>query len=311
MVLYLTSVPCIEFFQEIKNIMLYDSVDQAKKKSSGCPSQAPQSKQQQQQQEQDKQIKSSLARIKNKIFVLSGKGGVGKSSVSANLAASLAKKGFKTGLMDVDLHGPSLAQMFSITELLDVSPNQQLIPKKINDNLKVVSIQGLMQDKDQAIIWRGPAKTGMIKQFVGSVDWGDLDFLIIDAPPGTGDEPISVVQMIPDAQAVVVTTPQEVALADDRKSISFCRTVKIKTLGIVENMGPFKCPHCDEIIELFKSGGGEAMAKKENLTFLGSIPFDTEVVKSGDAGSPVVLANPDSIFSKAFETVVENITKQL
>jgi len=307
-VLYLTLTTCIEFFQEIKNIMLYDSVDQAKKKSSGCPSQSPQAKQQQQQEEQ---IKNALSKIKNKIFVLSGKGGVGKSSVSANLAASLAQKGFKTGLMDVDLHGPSLAQMFSITELLDVSPQQLLLPKKINDNLKVVSIQGLMQDKDQAIIWRGPAKTGMIKQFVGSVDWGELDFLIIDAPPGTGDEPISVVQTIPDAQAVVVTTPQEVALADVRKSISFCRTVKIKTIGIIENMGPFKCPHCNEIIELFKSGGGEAMAKKEGLLFLGSIPFDTEVVKSGDAGSPVVLANPDSIFSKAFETIVENITTHL
>jgi Mrp family chromosome partitioning ATPase len=266
----------------------------------------------QQQGNKDEKLKGSLGRIKNKIVVLSGKGGVGKSSVSANLAASLSRKGFKTGLMDVDLHGPSIAQMFSIKELLDVSPDQQLlVPKKINDNLKVVSIQALMQDKDQAIIWRGPAKTGMIKQFVGSVDWGELDFLIIDAPPGTGDEPISVVQTIPDAQAVVVTTPQEVALADVRKSISFCRTVKIKTLGIVENMGPFKCPHCNKEIALFSKGGGEATAKKEGLAFLGSIPFDTQVVKSGDEGTPVVLQDPDAPFSKAFETVVENITKQL
>lgn len=288
--------------------MLYDSVDQAKKKSSGCPSS---NKQANQQEEQEAMIKTSLAKIKHKIFVLSGKGGVGKSSVSANLAASLASKGFKTGLMDVDLHGPSIAQMMGMTQLLDLSPNNLLLPQKVGENLKVVSIQALMQDKDQAIIWRGPAKTGMIKQFVGSVEWGHLDFLIIDAPPGTGDEPISVVQTIPDAKAVIVTTPQEVALADVRKSISFCKTVKMETLGIVENMGPFKCPHCNEIIELFKSGGGEATAEKEGLKFLGSIPFDMEVVASGDDGIPMMMKDKPSSFTKAFEVIVANITKQL
>lgn len=288
--------------------MLYESVDQAKKKGGGCPSENKQAKQ---LEEQEQMIKSSLAKIKHKIFVLSGKGGVGKSSVSANLAASLASKGFKTGLMDVDLHGPSIAQMFGMTKLLDVSANNLLLPQNIGENLKIVSIQALMQDKDQAIIWRGPAKTGMIKQFVGSVEWGDLDFLIIDAPPGTGDEPISIVQTIPEAKAVIVTTPQEVALADVRKSISFCRTVKMETLGIVENMGPFKCPHCDKVIELFKSGGGEATAKKEGLTFLGSIPFDMEVVSSGDAGVPLIMKDKSSNFAKSFEIIVENITKQL
>lgn len=288
--------------------MLYESVDQAKKKGGGCPSENKQAKQ---LEEQEQMIKSSLAKIKHKIFVLSGKGGVGKSSVSANLAASLASKGFKTGLMDVDLHGPSIAQMFGMTKLLDVSANNLLLPQNIGENLKIVSIQALMQDKDQAIIWRGPAKTGMIKQFVGSVEWGDLDFLIIDAPPGTGDEPISIVQTIPEAKAVIVTTPQEVALADVRKSISFCRTVKMETLGIVENMGPFKCPHCDKVIELFKSGGGEATAKKEGLTFLGSIPFDMEVVSSGDAGVPLITKDKTSNFAKSFEIIVENITKQL
>ncbi|MBF0467724.1 MAG: Mrp/NBP35 family ATP-binding protein [Desulfamplus sp.] len=288
--------------------MLYDSVDQAKKKVSGCPSS---SKKANHQEEQEKMIQASLAKIKHKIFVLSGKGGVGKSSVSANLAASLASKGFKTGLMDVDLHGPSIAQMMGMTRLLDISSNNLLVPQNAGENLKVISIQGLMQDKDQAIIWRGPAKTGMIKQFIGSVEWGDLDFLVIDAPPGTGDEPISVIQTIPDAKAVIVTTPQEVALADVRKSISFCKTVKMETIGIVENMGPFKCPHCNEVIELFKSGGGETTAEKEGLKFLGSIPFDMAVVTSGDEGVPVMMQNKPSNFSKAFETIVDNITKQL
>ncbi|MDY0220107.1 MAG: Mrp/NBP35 family ATP-binding protein [Desulfobacterium sp.] len=287
--------------------MLYENMDKAKK-GGGCPSQ---NKQHSQEDLQEEMIKTSLSKIKNKIFVLSGKGGVGKSSVSANLAASLAKKGFKTGLMDVDLHGPSIAQMFGMTELLDISPNKLLEPKKIGENLKIVSIQALMQDKNQAIIWRGPAKSGMIKQFVGSVEWGDLDFLIIDAPPGTGDEPLTVIQTIKDAQAVVVTTPQEVALADVRKSLSFCRTVKMKMLGIVENMGPFKCPHCDKTIELFKSGGGKATADQEGITFLGSIPFDLGVVKSGDNGIPIVMEDEESEFSKAFETVVANILKQL
>ncbi len=288
--------------------MLYDNMEQAKKKSGGCPSR---SSHESQENQLESMIRNSLSKIKNKLFVLSGKGGVGKSSVSANLAASLAERGFKTGLMDVDLHGPSIAQMMGIKEMLDISKNQLLLPRSIGENLKVVSIQALMQDKDQAIIWRGPAKAGMIRQFIGSVEWGDLDFLVIDAPPGTGDEPLTVIQTIPDAKAIVVTTPQEVALADVRKSISFCRTVKIKPLGIVENMGPFKCPHCDKVIELFKSGGGKMTADKEGLPFLGSIPFDTEVVDSGDIGVPIVMKNKESDFSKAFKTIVDKIIKQL
>ncbi len=289
--------------------MIHDSVDSAKKGST-CPSQANNDMAARQKQE-EAAIKASLSKIKHKIFVLSGKGGVGKSSVSANLAAALSKKGYKTGLMDVDVHGPSIAQMFGMTELLDISEKQLLLPKKINENLKVVSVQALMQDKDQAIIWRGPAKTGMIKQFVSSVDWGELDFLIIDAPPGTGDEPLTVVQTIPEALGVVVTTPQEVALADIRKSISFCKTVHLKTLGIVENMAGFRCPHCNEPIELFSSGGGEKTAKAQGLTFLGSLPFDTRVVESGDKGSPLMFKEEDTEFTKAFDKIVENIIKQL
>jgi len=289
--------------------MIHDSVDKAKKPQ-GCSSQN--NEMARKQQEQQAMIKDNLARIKHKIFVLSGKGGVGKSSVSANLAAVLSKKGYKTGLMDVDVHGPSIAQMLGMTELLDITPDQQrLIPKQVNENLKAVSVQALMQDKNQAIIWRGPAKAGMIQQFVGMVDWGELDFLIIDAPPGTGDEPLTVVQTIPEALGVIVTTPQEVALADIRKSISFCKTVKLKTLGIVENMSGFNCPHCGESIDLFMNGGGERTAKQFGLTFLGSIPFDTGVVASGDQGVPIMFQDKETPFTQAFSIVVDNITKQL
>ncbi len=290
--------------------MIHDSVDNAKKGSS-CPSQGGQQDMAARQKLEDEAIKLSLSKIKHKIFVLSGKGGVGKSSISANLAASLSKKGYKTGLMDVDVHGPSIAQMLGLTGLLDISESKLLMPKQINGNLKVVSVQALMQDKDQAIIWRGPAKTGMIRQFVSSVDWGELDFLIIDAPPGTGDEPLTVVQTIPEALGIIVTTPQEVALADIRKSISFCKTVHLKTLGIVENMAGFKCPHCNEPIDLFSSGGGEKTAKAQGLTFLGSIPFDTDVVISGDSGVPIMLQDKETRFSKGFDTIVEKIIKQL
>lgn len=296
--------------------MIHKSVDQAKKSSScsqqSCPSQQPQNDAAKQQMEMEAMIKSNLAKIKNKIFVLSGKGGVGKSSVSANLATSLAKKGYKTGLMDVDVHGPSIAQMFGMKDLLDIDPDTKLLlPKQINENLKVVTVQALMQDKDQAIIWRGPAKTGIIKQFVGSVCWGELDFLVIDAPPGTGDEPLTVIQTIPDAKGIIVTTPQEVALADIRKSISFCKTVKMETLGVLENMAGYTCPHCNQFIDLFKSGGGEKTAKAQGLNFLGSIPFDTRVVASGDDGVPLMTYEADGPFKQAFTKVVDKILKQI
>lgn len=286
--------------------MIHDSMNSAQKANAAKEEAA------RKQQEQQAMVKSNLAKIKHKVFVLSGKGGVGKSSVAANLAAACSKQGFKTGLMDVDVHGPSIAQMMGMTELLDITPDQKmLIPKQINENLKAVSVQALMQDRDQAIIWRGPAKAGMIQQFVGMVDWGELDFLIIDAPPGTGDEPLTVVQTIPEAMGVIVTTPQEVALADVRKSISFCKTVKMKTLGIVENMAGFKCPHCDDVIHLFGEGGGKKTADATGLNFLGSIPFDTQVVSSGDSGKPLMLQDVDTEFTKAFATVVDNIKAQL
>lgn len=261
--------------------------------------------------EADPKLTQVLGDIRHKIMVMSGKGGVGKSSVSAGLALVLAAKGYQVGLLDVDIHGPSLAGMMGVQGLLDISADQQVIPKTVNPRLKVVSMQSLMQNRDQAVIWRGPAKSGVIRQFVGDVQWGRIDFLIIDAPPGTGDEPLSVAQIIPEAQAVIVTTPQEVALADVRKSINFCRTVHLSMLGLIENMGPFACPCCGKSISLFKSGGGEATAKQMEVPFLGSLPFDPNVVKVFDAGQPQRLNESAAGFMAALEGAVERILATL
>ncbi len=260
---------------------------------------------------QDTMIESSLSKIKHKLLVMSGKGGVGKSSISANIAVGLAKRGFKVGLMDVDLHGPSIANMMGISGLLDITEDRFVTPKTYGDNLKVVSMQSLMQDSDQAVIWRGPAKTGVIRQFIADVQWGELDFLVIDSPPGTGDEPLSVAQTVPDAKTVVITTPQDVALSDVRKSINFCRTVNLEILGLLENMGPFPCPSCGKTIELFKSGGGEVTAKKMEVFFLGTIPFDPKVVKACDNGMPILSEKESSGFSKALDDIIKKIIERL
>jgi Mrp family chromosome partitioning ATPase len=262
-------------------------------------------------QEADQKITRVLSGIRHKLLVMSGKGGVGKSSISAALALGLAAKGYQVGLLDVDIHGPSLAGMMGVQGLLDLTADQRVIPKVVNPHLKVVSMQSLMQNRDQAVIWRGPAKSGVIRQFVGDVQWGNIDFLIIDAPPGTGDEPLSVAQTIPEALAVIVTTPQEVALADVRKSINFCRTIQLAMLGLVENMGPFTCPCCGKSISLFKSGGGQTTATQMEVPFLGSLPFDPNVVKVFDAGQPQRLQENATGFVAALETVIERILAAL
>ena len=255
----------------------------------------------------DAAVNGSLGRIKHKLIVMSGKGGVGKTSVSVNLAMALAKKGLKVGIMDVDIHGPDVPRMLGLDGLLGVTADQRLVPIKYDDHLAAVSIESLSQNKDDAIIWRGPIKHSVIRQFIGDVEWGDLDFLIIDAPPGTGDEPLSVAQVITDAKAVIVTTPQEVALADVRKSINFCKTVKMDILGVVENMSGFKCPHCDEVIDLFGSGGGERTAETFGLAFLGKIPFDPKVVVAGDTGVSFQETYADAEAAEAFKSVARKV----
>jgi ATP-binding protein involved in chromosome partitioning len=266
-------------------------------------------KQQNTKTKQDAAVDESLKKIKNKYIVLSGKGGVGKTSTSVNLSMALANKGFNVGIMDVDLHGPDVPRMLGLKGMLDLSENNKLNPIRYSDNLKVVSIESMIASKDDAIIWRGPLKYSAIRQFIGEVEWGELDFLIIDSPPGTGDEPLTVAQTILDAKAIIVTTPQEVSLADVRKSISFCRTVKMDILGLIENMSGFSCPHCNKMVDLFGSGGGEKTAGTAGIPFLGRIPFDPNLVSCGDNGVSIQEKYADTTVARAFIELAEKISK--
>jgi len=265
--------------------------------------------QQDKQAIQDAQIKDRLSHIKNKILVMSGKGGVGKSSVAAYLSVCLANKGLKIGLMDVDLHGPSIPRMLGLNGTLKPSfhPGKAL-PVNLMPNLDVISIETLMgENKDAATIWRGPIKIGVIRQFISDIEWPDLDYLIIDSPPGTGDEPLTIAQTIKDARALIVTTPQEVSLADVRKSINFCHQVGMFILGLVENMSGFICPHCGESIDIFKSNGGQLMATKENINLLASLPIEPDVVRQGDEGGLAFMNQNETAFTREFEKLAEHV----
>lgn len=249
----------------------------------------------------------TLQRIGHKLVVLSGKGGVGKSTVAVNLAFALAMSGHRVGLLDVDLHGPSIPTMLKLTDTRAEVIDGKLIPVGY-DALKVVSVGFLLEQPDSPIIWRGPAKAGFIQQLVDDVAWGDLDYLVVDCPPGTGDEPLTVVQTLGQIDgAVVVTTPQDVALVDVRKSINFCRQLSVPVLGVVENMSGLACPHCQAIITVFKSGGGEEMAVEMGVPFLGRIPIEPQIVEAGDAGTPYVHAFARSATAAQFTTIVERL----
>jgi len=243
-----------------------------------------------------------MSRIKHKIIVMSGKGGVGKSSVAANLAVVLAEDG-SAGIVDADVTGVQDAQVKATETGME--------PTVGPAGVKVISMAQLI-DRDTAVVWRGPLKIKALKQMLSDVEWGDLDYLVIDLPPGTSDEPLSVAQEIPDADgAVVVTTPQQVSLLDVRKSIAFAKAVKMDILGVIENMSGFVCPHCGKQTDIFKVGGGEDAAKELGLPFLGRVPLDPRIVIGGDSGRPFVLEHPDSEAAKAFRVIVRNLKAHL
>ncbi len=284
------------------------------KENRGCSTcqQASTCSVEEQRRHQEEELRRRLTTIRHRLMIMSGKGGVGKSTVAANLAWALADRGYKVGLLDADIHGPNIPLMLGVEgRRLAMSP-EGIEPLEVTPGLKVVSMSFLLRDSDTPVIWRGPLKMGALRQFLGEVNWGDLDFLIVDLPPGTGDEPLSIAQLLKEVDgSIVVTTPQDVALLDSRKSVNFSRKVQVPVLGIIENMSGFVCPHCGKKVNLLKSGGGEKAAQELNVPFLGRIPIDTQVVELGDEGRPLLEDAPDSFAARAFREVVESILERV
>ena len=260
----------------------------------------------------NQKLQKNLKKIKHKILVLSGKGGVGKSTVATNLAIALSQKTQAVGLLDIDLHGPSIPNMLGIADKKPQTTQNGLQPIPYSTTLKVMSMGFLVEQPDQPVIWRGPMKMGAIKQLLSDVDWGDLEYLIVDLPPGTGDEPLSIIQLLTDCDgAIIVTTPQDIALISVKKSINFVKKMQIPVLGIIENMSGFTCPHCGETIDIFKTDGGVHAAKHHDIPFLGKIPLDPTIAVDSDQGKPFFNASEKGKTTEAFESIVKNIEKEI
>ncbi|MHB8871534.1 MAG: Mrp/NBP35 family ATP-binding protein [Candidatus Doudnabacteria bacterium] len=256
--------------------------------------------------EEEKRIQENVSKIKHRIAVFSGKGGVGKTTVSVNLAYGFQTEGFSTGILDADITGPNVPKMLGINSELIVLDSTMIPFEKYG--AKVISMASLLKD-GQALIWRGPMRSKVINQFLADVEWGELDYLIADLPPGTGDEILTIGQQMKPDYAVIVTTPQEVSVIDAERAIDMAKKLKIPFIGVVENMAGFVCPHCSAVIELFGAGGGEKLAGKHNVQFLGSIPIDIDARILGDKGRPIVLEKPDCEVTKAFKSIMSSIEK--
>ncbi|MFO7796050.1 MAG: Mrp/NBP35 family ATP-binding protein [Promethearchaeia archaeon] len=265
-------------------------------------------------QQREKDIEKNMAKIKHKLVIISGKGGVGKTTVAVNLAMSLASYGLDVGIMDVDITGPNVTKMLGVSNELKpmvVQGEKKFYPVKGPMGIKVLSMSFLTENTDTPVIWRGPMKMGAIRQFLGDAKWGELDYIVFDLPPGTSDETLDILQLIPDENVIVVSTPQEVALMDARKTIKMTQIMERKVLGIIENMSGFKCPHCGKYIDLYPPGGAKKAAKDFDVELLGQVPFETEVSVQGDQGLPFVVKYPDSESAKAFKDIVKTIRERL
>ena len=248
--------------------------------------------------------------VKHKFLVLSGKGGVGKSSIAVNLAVWLSMQGKNVGLLDIDIHGPSVPKLLNLEHMHVQAVTNKMIPIVYSDTLKVMSVGFLLRNKTDALIWRGPMKHGVIKQFVTDVFWGDLDYLVVDCPPGTGDEPLSITQLLGQIEgAIIVTTPQQLAVVDVKKCITFCKQLNLPVLGVIENMSGLVCPHCNQHIEVFTGNGGEEMARDFKVSFLGKVPIDPALAHACDIGKPFVDAAYQNLTAEAIRSAFELLLK--
>src|SRR5450756_699554 len=264
---------------------------------------------QKQASEEQQKLKDKMGKIKHKIAIISGKGGVGKSTVTVNLATAFAMQGKRVGVLDADIHGPSVPRLLGLEGQQVKTGPTGVLPVDGPMGLKVMSIDFFLPEQTPTI-WRGPLKMRAIRQFLSDIVWGELDFLFIDLPPGTGDEPLSVAQLLPDIDGVVIVTmPSELSISIVKKAITFAQRLNMPIIGVVENMSGFVCPGCGEKIEIFKSGGGKKMAQEAGVPFLGSIPIDPKVGVDSDKGTPFVFSHKDSAAAKAFMEIVKNVAE--
>ncbi|EHP89624.1 Mrp/NBP35 family ATP-binding protein [Methanotorris formicicus] len=261
-------------------------------------------------EQQNAKIRENMKKIKHKIVILSGKGGVGKSTVTVNLASALNMVGKKVGVLDADIHGPNVPKMFGVEGLQPMASPAGIFPITTPQGIKTISIEYFLPNGNTPVIWRGPRVSGAIRQFLSDVVWGELDYLLIDTPPGTGDEQLTIMQSIPDIDgAIVVTTPEDVAVLDVKKSIAMTKMLNVPILGVIENMSGFVCPHCNKIVDVFGRGGGENAAKEFDVEFLGRVPLDIKAREASDKGIPMVML--DCKASEEFKKIVNKIIEKV